>query len=76
MTRRQLSKLYDNNHAEFSKLVAFNAAEGQSINWAIHSWQHNHYDKVNMCNYTTEQYNRALKHIVLDIACYKLGINL
>lgn len=73
MTRRQLSKLYDSNYTEFSKIAALNEAEITAIDLDMRAWSYKHCDKYNFCKYTTEQYNKALKHFILDRVCFKLN---
>lgn len=70
ITRRQLSKMYDNNSLPTLPAgydLTFIAA-------SAHSWVDMH-SKNNTAQYTDAQYNRALKKMVIDYYCEILNIN-
>lgn len=70
ITRRQLSKMYDTN--SLPTLPANCGDPGFSA--AINNWQDKH-SKNGIAQFTTAQYNRALKKIVVDYYCDVLNIN-
>ena len=56
--KRKLSKAYDEDRLE---------VKGADLSWAMYSWQHRHC-RNGFAQYSTEQYNRALKKMVIN-AC-------